>query len=274
MLRFWSKYKEDIQKLKKQKQELQTKEDEVEEIDDEPPQTFIFDREDDTRLVDNDLTVLTTPKAWFTDSIINRFIEMIYKSNIISCGIYTQRDIDSINLQPTTMRNSKIVFIYSTFFYKVLFDANPEDFKDAVKHNTKKLRNVDVTCCDKVIIPVNIENLHWAVIVVHENRITYFDSIINTEDMSFEPMLRKIDKVNVFMNFLRQKQGKHPIEYEYEVYVHKRPQKDSYSCGVYVCHRIYTVMNDDVYAELEYHELESFRKRIANYLCGSEYIFN
>lgn len=280
MLRFWAKYKEDVLNLKKQKKEelehIINDEDNTEYLDSETQtsQSQIFDKEEDTRLVDNDLYVLSTPNAWLTDSILNRFIEMIYKSNIISCGIYTQRDIDSNYIKPLTMKNANIVFIYSTFFYKILFDSDPENYKDALKHNTKKLRNVDITCCERIIIPVNIENLHWAVIVIHGEKITYFDSFIETENMNFQPMIKKMIQVARFINFVREKQGKHPIEYFYEVYPHKFPQHDSFSCGVYVCYRIKAVIDGDIYDELEHKDVATFRQRIANYLCRSDYVFN
>lgn len=85
---------------------------------------------------------------WLNDNIIDFYLNLVMK------------------------RNSK-VFIWTTHFYSTLASRGYSGVARWAKR-----KKIDLFTMDKVIVPVNISNTHWALAVIDnlQKTITYYDS--------------------------------------------------------------------------------------------------
>ncbi|CAM9891796.1 unnamed protein product, partial [Chrysoparadoxa australica] len=102
------------------------------------------------------------PATWLNDEVINLYIKLI-----------ADRDVRRVAADPS----HKPSYLPNSFFLSKLLEKGTYNYA-GVKRWTRKAK-VDVFACSKVILPVNVNNMHWclAVVWVQEKRIQYYDSM-------------------------------------------------------------------------------------------------
>jgi sentrin-specific protease 1 len=77
-------------------------------------------------------------------------------------------------------------YMWSTHFYTKLFEDDTYNYK-SVRRWTKR-RKIDIFALDKVLVPVNLSNLHWvlAVIDMKQQSVTYMDPLLNDNNVCLE----------------------------------------------------------------------------------------
>ena len=98
--------------------------------------------------------------AWLNDQVINYRI-----------GLLQERENKQCELDPSR----RYSLFMNTFFFAKLFGDSKTYNYDAVRRWTKK---VDVFTCEKIFIPINIDNGHWvlACILPQARKIIWHDS--------------------------------------------------------------------------------------------------
>jgi sentrin-specific protease 1 len=111
------------------------------------------------------------PKRWIDDKVIN-----FYVKNYLA-------EIDQKRCQEEPEQNCS--GFLGSYFWQTLTNEKNNDMKVQGKYNyknvskwSKKLPGKDIFNLKKIFIPINIENQHWACIVIFmkEKRIQYYDS--------------------------------------------------------------------------------------------------
>lgn len=112
-----------------------------------------FKAEKGNEQVDSNSLVRLRPGQWLNDDVINFYLELIKTRSKDQGG-----NVSSMN----------------TFFYQKL----SKDGYQSVRRWTKRLK-LDIFSLDKLLIPINIQNMHWvcAVINFSARRIEYYDSM-------------------------------------------------------------------------------------------------
>jgi Ulp1 family protease len=122
----------------------------------------------------NDLEKLL-PGDWLNDSIINMYGLLLRASG--EAALAAQRP--------------GAVWVHSTFFYTRMMQER-YDFPGVSRWSKSGSNNIDIFAFDKVLIPINRGNKHWALAVIdHRARtVAYYDSLRGRGDDVIENLLR------------------------------------------------------------------------------------
>lgn len=101
--------------------------------------------------------ITLSDRTWLNDVIINSYFLLLQQRDTLN-NAYTKR-----------------YYMFNTFLYAKLYADNHTYDYSCVNKWTKKLNIFELA---KVFIPVNLNNSHWVLIVVHipEKKISYYDS--------------------------------------------------------------------------------------------------
>ena len=172
------------------------------------------------------------PEKWLNDDIINFYFALLAK-----------RDYD-LCLSDGKKKRSHF---YNTQFMTQLrnedeggndkFDDDDENYKFGnVKRWTKTIPGGDVFALDKLFIPINITNTHWACVTVFmdEKIIEYYDSIRGRSGLKYTKAVLRYLKDLDQSSQIRQ-QLSYWEEWELVDVDDSPKQNNSFDCGVFVC---------------------------------------
>jgi Ulp1 family protease len=188
------------------------------------------------------------PGTWLNDEVINFYSNILEEYNIFQS-------------------NSKRMFHYlNSHFYAALTSNGFLNFMDADKF----IRKTDVLSKAKLFIPVNINNVHWVLVVVNilEKQIMFFDS-----KYTIGRGLLYCGNVMKWIQHLAQKKKVKFVETEWEFFEGAKgipQQNNSYDCGIFTLMYMEFLSRDFSLLDLHCTEMEYWRKKIAmTILSGS-----
>ncbi|CAI5755585.1 unnamed protein product [Candida verbasci] len=175
---------------------------------------------------------------WLNDNIIDFYLELVMKK------------------YPT-------VFAWTTHFYSTLSGKGYSGVSKWAKR-----RKVDQYKKEKVLVPVNISNTHWALSVIDniEKTITYYDSL---DTKHGNP--QAVKNLNEYMRQEALRLGHTPIEYELISFFKSPQQNNGSDCGVFTCTAAKFISGNQ---ELKYSQkdMKNIRRRMVWEILNSNVI--
>ena len=187
----------------------------------------VYESLDETKVIANKFQInMTKTKitslnkgTWLNDEVINYYLGILQERDNFLCTKYSYR---------------KKSYYFNSFFWTKLTENNEFNF-DHVKRWTKSFCIFDF---DKVFIPINVVNAHWALIVIYisEKEICYYDSLVGTEGSKKQKV-----KLIIILNYLEMEAAAKEKSFStnewklIETNVEKVPQQtNSYDCGMFM----------------------------------------
>ncbi|CAK9436247.1 uncharacterized protein LODBEIA_P08050 [Lodderomyces beijingensis] len=120
------------------------------------------------------------------------------------------------------------MFAWTSHFYTTLEDRGYQ----GVARWAKK-RKIDCLALNKLFVPVNIHNTHWALAVVDnvEKTISYYDSL----DASQSGNIHACTTLQDYMNQEAQRLNKPPVAYKLVPSLPCPQQQNGFDCGIFTC---------------------------------------
>ena len=120
------------------------------------------------------------PDCWLNDEIINQYLNLLRQRSLI----IVEKDINS-------WPKLKCYF-HLTLFYTKLLENGKYDYKRVRCWTTRGFRKCDLFSMDIVFFPININNMHWSLVVTYmkQKRVEYFDSIFKSGDNIMKNIIR------------------------------------------------------------------------------------
>lgn len=183
---------------------------------------------DTLRLTLGDLCDLR-PATWLRDGILNFFMMILRVRGEAGLAAAVARGSDG--------RGAGLVWTHNSFFYSRLAGQeggnvyNHANVSSWTAQRGKRLA-VDIFAYRYLLIPININNQHWALVVVdnHERTVSYWDSFRNAGKRVVENVLRYMG------DEWRNKKGGPPQLYRrIEHPVGLPEQRNVVDCGAFVC---------------------------------------
>jgi hypothetical protein len=201
-----------------------------------------------------EVAILSRIGTQYSDTIINCFGDLLQKQQLLYFGYTLDRNL-SWKKKKARIVQPKIVVLFTTFLYEHI---RTQKKKEALSHCNCYLRNIDLNQACTIVFPINLGNYHWVAVVLKDGIMTYYDSLnFPLEETAHECMTN----VETFMSWYKGFQEMQ-ILYRRKVYVHKHPQRDNCSCGVYVCHRMLTASEHRLDEELlDVNQFRTYMKR-------------
>lgn len=124
------------------------------------------------------------------------------------------------------MQANPDVWVWTTHFYSTLA---AKGYLGVARWARRK--KLDLFTKNKVVVPINIANTHWAVTVIdnQQQTITYYDSLTKGGSRSVCAQLQE------YMNGEADRLGKPPITYDLIPNGGSPQQLNGYDCGVFTC---------------------------------------
>lgn len=160
------------------------------------------------------------PGTWLSDEIINYFFILL-------------RDRDR-QLQKRSLRSCRGNVFSNSFFFSKLLGKEGYNYNN-VRNWSKRLCKDTIFELDKVIIPCNVNGVHWTCVVAYmqEHRIQYYDSMGDDGNVYTDALLRFIE------DEWKSKKGEdffYSSKWKIVGSVQGIPrQRNTYDCGVYTC---------------------------------------
>ncbi|KAI5948828.1 hypothetical protein KGF57_005226 [Candida theae] len=141
---------------------------------------------------------------WLNDNVIDFYLNMVMK------------------------QNPKKIFIWTTHFYSTLASRG----YNGVARWAKR-KKIDLFTMDRVIVPINISNTHWALAVIDNvaKTITYYDSL--TFGQSGNP--EAVENLQMYMDHEAQRLNCDAVQYKLIPYIEAPQQQNGSDCGVFTC---------------------------------------
>jgi sentrin-specific protease 1 len=196
------------------------------------------------------------PRQWLNDEIVNFYMELLAERDSILC----QKD----------SKRRRSVF-YNSFFidrlcnsgHAVQGEAVPYCYSNVRRWSRKK--KVDMFDVDKIICPVNLDNMHWALIVifVQHCRICYYDSMGGSDRGLLKLVMRYMQDES------RDKRGREMDTTNWSTTCSTSPtQCNGFDCGVFAIMNA-DFLSDDLPLEYSQQHMPLFRRKVcANILRG------
>ncbi|KAL7420314.1 hypothetical protein Q5752_005283 [Cryptotrichosporon argae] len=152
------------------------------------------------------------PGQWLDDEIINFYGQMVSER--------------------AKVNGDKVVY-FNTFFYEKLSSQGYAESKLA--RWTKRMK-VDIFEADRIVIPINVSNMHWTACVIDmaRKRIAYYDSMADNGGRRyqlFEHMRKYLQEEH-----LDKKKTKFSLDGWVDHFDPSTPQQSNgYDCGVFTC---------------------------------------
>ncbi|KAI5966798.1 uncharacterized protein KGF55_000207 [Candida pseudojiufengensis] len=124
------------------------------------------------------------------------------------------------------MKENPKVFGWTTHFYSTLQQKGYQGVSRWAKR-----KKIDVFSKDKILVPVNISNTHWALSVIDnlKKTIIYYDSL----SMSGNP--QAVENLKMYMDKEAERLGKSKMCYELISHFDSPQQNNGSDCGVFTC---------------------------------------
>jgi sentrin-specific protease 1 len=185
---------------------------------------------------------------WLNDEVINFYMSMLQERNDALCLKY-----------PNKLRSH----FFSNFFMDRILENKEYNFKN-VKKWAKKF---DILKQDKIYFPLNIDKLHWVMIVAYmqQKKIIYYDSlrsnneIINKKDEYF------INNTNAILRyFVDQTNNKVDPSDWTVIFDNNSPrQGNGHDCGVFTI-LVADYLSDDLPLTFTQEQIPFFRQKITS----------
>ncbi|CCG20591.1 Ulp2 SUMO deconjugation enzyme [Candida orthopsilosis Co 90-125] len=174
---------------------------------------------------------------WLNDNIIDFYLNLVMK------------------------RNSK-VFIWTTHFYSTLASRGYSGVARWAKR-----KKIDLFTMDKVIVPVNISNTHWALAVIDnlQKTITYYDSL----DFNQSGNPEAVENLQMYMDNEAKRLGHHAIKYKLIPYIDAPQQKNGSDCGVFTCVAAQYLAQDKTF-NYSQNDMKVIRRRMTYEIMNDE----
>ena len=186
--------------------------------------------------------------SWLNDEVINFYMHMLQ-----------HRDI-KLSEQNNTMLRSW--FASSFFFVKLLNDGNDWYEYNAVRKWTRK---IDIFSADKVLIPINLTNTHWTILVFYMllKEIHYYDSRSGNGDKYIDYGLRWLadeimDKKGIAIDINEWTQ--------YQQEVHVPQQNNGYDCGMFVLMCARAIAYNQPFSSYHQRDVQRYRSMIGRHI--------
>lgn len=142
--------------------------------------------------------------------------------------------------------NNNSIKCFDTFFYISL--QNKHDLKWVKIENVKQ-----------ALIPINIRNLHWVLVIVHfeKKQIEYFDSKLSGNYGNPDKIMKDIG------NFFNQKTK---INFNIKINTNCPQQRNGSDCGIYICLYAFYIINQWDFSSLNNASSYYYRVKILNSL--------
>ena len=186
--------------------------------------------------------------SWLNDEVINFYMHMLQ-----------HRDI-KLSEQNNTMLRS---WFASTFFFvKLLNDGN-----DRYEYNNvrKWTRKIDIFSADKVLIPINLTNTHWTMLVFYMllKEIHYYDSMSKNGDKYINYGLRWLadeimDKKEIAIDINEW------TRFQQEVHVPQ--QHNDYDCGMFVLMCARAIAYNQPFSSYHQRDMPRYRSMIGRHI--------
>ncbi|KAG5420976.1 hypothetical protein I9W82_000066 [Candida metapsilosis] len=126
------------------------------------------------------------------------------------------------------MEKNPKVFIWTTHFYSNLASRGYSGVARWAKR-----KKIDLFTMDKVIVPINISNTHWALAVINNitKAITYYDSLNFSQSGNPEAL----ENLQMYMDNEAQRLDRDAIKYTLIPYIDAPQQQNGSDCGVFTC---------------------------------------
>lgn len=126
------------------------------------------------------------------------------------------------------MKQNPKIFIWTTHFYSNLASRGYSGVARWAKR-----KKINLFTKDKVIVPVNISNTHWALALIDnlQKTITYYDSL----DFNQSGNPEAVENLQMYMDNEAQRLGHNAIKYKLIPYIDAPQQKNGSDCGVFTC---------------------------------------
>lgn len=190
------------------------------------------------------------PHVWLNDEIINFHMQLLQERDSKLCDIYNTR--------------KKSHFFTSFFMEKLLISNNGYAYSN-VKRWSKKF---DVFALEKVFIPINISNAHWAlgVIFIQKKEIHYYDSMSGSGENYLKAMVQWLvdegrEKKNITIDSSQYK----------KISCHRDlpQQKNGVDCGVFTTICADFLLDNLPLTESSYNQREMpyYRRKLVADIC-------
>ena len=155
---------------------------------------------------------------WLNDEIINLYMALL--KDQLERAIIFKGDV-----------NTKETHFFNTFFWSKLTENDKYKFSNIEKWITKIEKPFE---CNKIFIPINIKNVHWAMIVISfiAKEICYVDSYA-----PFPGGNKNDDRLKIALQFLKDWAAKKNISFnskEWKLKIPEVPQQSNgFDCGMF-----------------------------------------
>lgn len=143
--------------------------------------TKVFQTMGEQELTCKDLQTLL-PGQWLNDEVVNFTMALLQDREL-------ERAREAGSSTPRT-------HFFNSFFYAKLYSTNRTYDYNSVRRwtTTKKLGGYSVLDCDRIVVPINQNNMHWvlSVINVKEQTVEHYDSMGGCDQMSIKNLKRYI----------------------------------------------------------------------------------
>ena len=148
---------------------------------------------------------------WLNDEVINYFFSLLKNHSVLE-------------------NNNKHHFV-STFFYKKLTMENKYNYNN-VQRWINKWTNRSIFSFSTIYVPINIESVHWALIIVDvdHNTITYYDSLPAADGLHHVENIIQLLTDHAKITKERKKNWRVSPATN-----HIPKQENTYDCGIFTC---------------------------------------
>lgn len=183
------------------------------------------------------------PGVWFTDQVVNAFVELLRHHRFLSAsgaGHGEGRD----GQQPN--------YFFNTYFYALMMRNGTYKYRSVRRWTRRK----DVLACDKVFVPVNLDQSHWVLAVVEWTKgvVGIYDSLGSTPGVGRNMVKWAADEAKA--------RGR-PTK---TLAVEQRQaiqQNNSDDCGMYMCMCMELLAREQSVLQLMQSRANFYRRRIA-----------
>ncbi|KAI5950982.1 hypothetical protein KGF54_004056 [Candida jiufengensis] len=160
------------------------------------------------------------------------------------------------------MKENPKVFGWTTHFYSTLNQKGYQGVQRWAKR--KKLNSFEK---DKILVPVNISNTHWALSVIDniKKTIVYYDSL----SMSGNP--QAVENLKMYMDKEAERLGCPAINYKLISHIDSPQQQNGSDCGVFTCTAAKYISKDE---DLNYSQkdMKLIRRRMVYEMISDKFL--
>ena len=199
-------------------------------------------------------TTNDTSKKRLKDDVVNFYLKNCLSTHgLLKCG------------QETSQGN---FFFFTTYLYQTLLQEKSENINCRGTYSFKSVENwtnnlINDTNLAKLFIPINIDNIHWVLIVVDiiQRSIHYYDSCHAEKD----EQIQRLKIIQRLWMILKPKKGPRKKKSKWSLHLNDGAtpqQKNSYDCSVFICLFCYLISKQQP-VKFDQSIIPSFRSHMA-----------